>query len=144
MNWNNVGIVLMILVGIGWLAFFSGKAIRFGMGGDSVQSDIVEQPPEMVSLDFPHMREKLQALLAAYSITGSCDVRDGRVKPVLRNGTRAILATEIKMAVDQAMARTGNNSNLALYTHRNGIFVPVGQLTLEDVVTLCRLLEDEA
>lgn len=138
----NLSLIECVAIGVAvvLVSALFGKVIRWGDGREGPpQPDA--PPEEILDLAHPWMQGKLQQLLDYRGIHGSCDIRDGKVKPVLTKETGAILAAEIRTAVDQAMARTGQNSNLALYTHRNGIFVPLGQLTLEDVVTLSRLLE---
>ena|SRR6478735_11065885 len=133
-------LILGLVIGFAWSAClflgvpFLGRRFRNYPHAD-------RPPTEEFSLTNEWMRMQVQGLLARYGISGSAMIVDGRVLPMEKPGQRNHFGVEVRRAVETAMAATGQNPNLAIYTYREGKMVPLGNLCLADLLGLAMMLE---
>lgn len=104
-----------------------------------VQNDEMVSDPTM---DFgqPIIRLRLQRMIEAYGLTGSCNIRDGRVLPCPNQEGVSDLSKLLMTGYALGLPANGN-VNLMLCVLRDGCWVPTN-VTLEDLRTASIALEN--
>ncbi len=126
-----IAVVILLLTAATWGAF-AYRRYRLRCQG----------PPVDPTLDFaePIVRHRLQRMIQSYGLTGSCNIRDGRVLPCPNQEGKSDLARLLLHGYALGLPANGN-VNMMLCVLRDGAWVPTN-VTLDDLRTASICLED--
>ncbi len=134
-HWEFVGAVGIFVIALFILLPALGARLRY----NRLTSSTV--PVTNYSLSDPGMRDRLRDLLEAYNITGSCDIRDGKVFVTRSPGERDALAAALMNLYRRALDDI-NNPNLQLGYLKHGVFRPLGILDIDSLREIAEQLEN--